>query len=473
MATTLSASWPTRAAAELERRRRDQDPTRRRRESFADWLPRVSPALNWEWRHLVLYREKLEALRAGTIKNLMVFMPPQSGKSLLGTVHFPVYWLSEEPGLRVIVGCYGQELAADFGRASRRLAREAGVTIAGERQAASDWQTPQGGRYLAVGVGSGVTGRPADLIIVDDPIKSRAEADSATHRRAVFDWLMNDLFTRGPRARRLIVLTRWHWDDPVARLLKGATAADWEVVSLPALAEEGDLLGRQVGEALCPERQTAEELERVRLERGEYVFGSLYQQRPTPRTGNMFPRDKVGEPVKAAPTGTRWARAWDKAGTKDGGKRSAGVRLGIAPDNRIVIGHVVRGQWAALERERVIKTQAAIDTAAVKIVLEQEPGSGGKESAENTVRMLQGYPVSVRVASGQGDKFSRADPFAAQWQAGNVVLVEGDWNDMFLDELEMAGPGAAFLDCMDAAALAYNELTLHTATFAPVQVIWA
>jgi predicted phage terminase large subunit-like protein len=429
--------------------------------------------LRWDWRHLVLYREKLEALRAGTIQSLMVFMPPQMGKSLLGTVHFPVHWLTEDPTLRVVVGCYGQELAGDFGRASRRLARSTGLAISDERQAASDWQTPQGGRYLAVGAGTGVTGRGADLIVVDDPIKSRREADSQAHRNAVYDWLMNDLFTRGPQARRLIVCTRWHWDDPVARLLKGATASDWEVLSLPALARAPDPLGRGVGEALCPERQTVKDLERIRLERGEYVFGSLYQQDPTPRTGNLFPRAKVGDPVKAAPAGTRWARGWDKAGTKDGGKRSAGVRLGLAPDSKVIVGHVVRGQWAALEREQVIKTQAAIDTPSVKIVLEQEPGSGGKESAESTVRMLQGYPVSVRVASGQGDKFARSDPFAAQWQAGNVVLVEGDWNDLFLDELEMAGPGAAYLDCMDAAALAYNELTLHARQFQPVQVRWA
>lgn len=463
---TLSTSWPLRAAAELERRRRGETAP----ETFEAWLWRVSPHLRWDWPHLVLYRQKLEALKAGLIQNLMVFMPPQHGKSTLGTVHFPVYWLSQERSLRVVVGSYGQELASDFGRLSRRLARHAGLPIAEDRQSVSDWQVEGGGRYLSVGVGSGVTGKAADLIIVDDPIKSRQQAESPLYRNRVQDWLHNDIYTRGPQARRLFTLTRWHWDDPVGRILKSETAGDWEVLNLPALAEENDPLGREVGQALCPDRLTQEQLERIRLERGEYVFASLYQQRPAPRGGNTFPRGKV-DVVKAAPAGTRWCRAWDKAGSREASaKRTAGVRIGIGPDQLVYVGHAVAGRWEALERESTIKATAQVDGVALPIAVEQEPGSGGKESAQSTVRMLQGYTVTIRPASGDGDKFARADAFASQWQAGNVRLVEGAWNEPYLDEMEMAQPGATLLDYMDASAIAYNYLTLHHAGIGSARV---
>lgn len=147
-------------------------------------------------------------------------------------------------------------------------------------------------------------------------------------------------------------------------------------------------------------------------------------------------------------------RYWDKAGTEDGGCRTAGVRLRRAGPLFIVVD-VVLGQWGALERERVIHQTAQMDGPDVKIRLEQEPGSGGKESAEATIRMLIGYDIAAKTVT--GDKVQRANPFAAQCQARNVKLYRGDWNKAYLDELH-AFPESKYKDQVDASSGAFNEL---------------
>jgi predicted phage terminase large subunit-like protein len=148
-----------------------------------------------------------------------------------------------------------------------------------------------------------------------------------------------------------------------------------------------------------------------------------------------------------------------------GSKFTAGV-LGAWDGELFYIEHIVRGRWEAAERETVIEQTAAADAQTygrygVDIWMEQEPGSGGKESAQNTVRRLKGYRVHAELAS--GDKFDRADPLAAQQNAGRCRIVAGEWNRAFLDEMEAARPGALYLDQMDAAAGAFNKLVLKRA----------
>lgn len=431
--------------------------------TFRQWNERVTPTWRWDWPHIVLLQETLDRVLAGEIEKLIIQEPPRHGKSETATVRFPVYALECSPAIRVIIGAYNTTLAAKFGRKARKVAESTGMPLAEDRAAADDWETTEGGGVRSVGVGSGITGQGGDLIVIDDPVKSREEAESPTYREAVWDWYTNDLYTRRePGARMIVIMTRWHEDDLVGRILASEDAPHWTVLTLPALAEPNDPLGRPEGAALCPDRYDEEALASIRLVMGEYAFGALYQQRPSPRTGNMFPRDTV-EIIDAIPAGVaRRVRYWDKAGTKDGGKFSAGVRMAYVPlgnvigQGSIIVEDVVRGQWSSEGRNAVMQQTAKMEPG-VRQKIEQEPGSGGKESAEFSVKLLAGSAVDVDRVT--GDKVTRADPLSSQWQAGNVKLLRGEWNKAFLDEMEKA-PNGTFLDQMDAAAGAFNDLML-------------
>ena len=148
-------------------------------------------------------------------------------------------------------------------------------------------------------------------------------------------------------------------------------------------------------------------------------------------------------------------RSWDKAGTAGGGAYTAGVLMHKLRDGRYVIEDVIRAQLGALDREKRIRQTAEVDGYRTKIVIEQEPGSGGKESAQSTIRMLSGYNVTADRVT--GDKETRAEPYAAQVQGGNVMLVRGGWNRPFLDEHE-SFPAGRYKDQVDAAAGAFAHL---------------
>ena len=467
MTAVMAAPLALRARAALELRRRRTAPL-----SFADHLALTAPHLCWDWPYMRAMIAGLDAITEGTVDRDATFLPPRHGKTELRTIRYAAWRLERDPALRLIVAGYNQSFAERFSRRIRRLVRERRVAISADKDTAADWETEAGGGVRAVGVGSGVTGHGADLLIVDDPVKSREEAESPTYRDRSWGWWADDLMTRlEPGGAVLLTMTRWHWDDLAGRVLGGPDAAHWPTLTLPALAEEGDPLGRTIGEALCPDRYPVDALHRIREGMTEYSWSALYQQRPTPRTGNLFPRDKVWPPVEPheVPEGTRWCRGWDKAGTQDGGKRTAGVLIGRAPNGRWFVGHVVKGQWALAERENRIKQTAMEDGPATLIELEAEGGSGGKDSAALTVQMLAGY--SVRATHPTGDKVTRADGFAAQWQHGNVALVRGDWNRDYLDELELF-PSGKYLDQADASALAFNRLALDGGPWQTTRVIW-
>jgi len=174
--------------------------------TFADWLLHISPELHWDWPYIRYVREHLDRITSGKIHKLMIFMPPQHGKSALATIRYPVYRLERNPALRIIVGAYNQFLSEKFSRQARRLASYR-MQLSPERTAAYDWETQQGGGMRAAGVGSGVTGIGGDLIIIDDPVKSREEAESQAYRDRVWDWYSNDLYTRqGPDAAFILIM---------------------------------------------------------------------------------------------------------------------------------------------------------------------------------------------------------------------------------------------------------------------------
>jgi predicted phage terminase large subunit-like protein len=225
---------------------------------------------------------------------------------------------------------------------------------------------------------------------------------------------------------------------------------------LPAIAEQpvSDYDQRQPGAALWPGRFDLDELQKTRLSLGSHEWNALYQQRPTPPGGGMFQREWFSI-VNAAPVDAARCRYWDKAGTEGAGDWSCGVKMVRDQDGAFYIEDVVRGQWSALARERIMRQTAEMDGGNTSIGVEQEPGSGGKESAESSIRNLAGFPVYAEKVT--GDKATRAMPFAAQCEARNVKLVRGSWNSAYLDEL-CSFPYGSHDDQIDGSSGAFAKL---------------
>lgn len=247
-------------------------------------------------KHLRFLARKLQEVEQGKIKRLMVFMPPRHGKSELISKKFPAWYLGKHPDHEIILATYGAELSYDFSRIARETLRRNralfGVELDDKSQAVQRWgiKDHRGG-MVAVGVGGPITGRGFHIGIIDDPVKNREEANSETIRNKTWEWYRSTFRTRAyPDAAIILVMTRWHEDDLGGRLLQ-EQEGDWEVIRLPAVAEDNDLLGRAPGDPLWPERYTLSELEGIRRDIGSHEWLALYQQRPTAPGGNLFKRE--------------------------------------------------------------------------------------------------------------------------------------------------------------------------------------
>lgn len=425
---------------------------------YSDWLRRVSPEFSWGWRHLDHVRDHLADVTLGACRRLILSMPPQHGKSEGLTVRYPVWRLCRNHRLRVAVGAYNQTHANRFSRKSRKLARDL-LPLSAERKAANEWETAAGGTFVAVGVGAGITGLPVDLLAIDDPVKNREEADSPAHQERVWEWYMDDLTTRLQHgAPVILVMTRWHAADLAGKILASEDGPNWRYVRLPAIAEDGDPLGRAPGEPLCPELHPLADLEEKRRVMGE-GFTGLYQQLPVPRGGLFFRRDwfkVVPEPFGGRP---RRVRYWDlAAATKDTSCYTAGV-LVAAQDGRYRVEDVVRVRLPPAERNEMMRRTAEMDAGRPgfeRTWFEEQPGAAGIETSQALIRSLAGLPVrSDRVT---GSKQSRAEPLADAARGGLVEVVDAHWTAAYLSELA-SFPRGQFADQVDSSSGAFNKLT--------------
>jgi len=399
----------------------------------------------------------------------MVFEPPRHGKSELVSRLFPAYYLYRHPERFVGIASYGADLAYTLSRAARENFQRAGGQLSKAAAAVKYWLTRAGGGLWAAGVGGPATGKGFHLGIVDDPIKDAQEAASSTIRSRNKDWYGSVFATREePGGAIVIVQTRWHEDDLSGYLLQleADEPEHWYIVNLPAIRDASDEATfpatctvhadwRQDGQPLCPERYSLDRLKKLAKRIGGYFFGALFQQRPRPRDGGMF--SGVAEIVDAVPAGARRTRYWDKAGAAPG-KGDWTVGALIAHDEGITyIEDIERGQWQAAERNAKIKETAELDRqryGQIKTYVEQPPGDG-VEATGAIIKLLQGF--SAYADPIRGKKEERAEPLAAQWQAGNVKVVRGAWNRVYLEEMR-AFPTGANDDQVDASASGYNKL---------------
>lgn len=420
------------------------------------WLKAVTPYYNWDWLYLLYIQDRLNAITAGHLKKLMIFIPPRHGKSEMCTIRYPVYRLEQNPAMHVVIGAYNATLANKFSRRARKIGATR-FALSEERKAVEDWETAQGGGLRAVGVGGGITGQGGDLIVIDDPIKNREEAESIAYRDRVWDWYSNDIYTRlEPGAAIILIMTRWHMDDLAGRILASDDARNWEIVTLPAEAEAGDLLGRAIGEPLNPDRYGLEALHSIKTVLGrDYV--SLYQQRPQPREGGMF-KYHWFKLVDAVPAGGVRVRWWDKGATEGGGDYTAGVLICYV-NHQWFVEDVIRGQWSFGERDAIIRATAQRDKEKYGFVTywgPQDPGQAGKVEAAAFMSLLAGYEVHTQPET--GSKETRAAPLSSQCEAGNVFVLKADWTQGYLNEM-CEFPSGAHDDQVDASSGAFSKLS--------------
>ena len=312
--TSNSQISPAEAAQELLKRRG----ARRSLASFIRYLDiGFTPAAH----HLRLIAE-LEAVERGEVKKLMVFMPPGSAKSTYSSVLFPPWFLGRNAQTSVL-GCSNTtDLAESFSRRVRNIVNGPGYRacfgfgIAEDAAGAGHWETTRGGEFFAAGVGAAIAGRRADLGLIDDPIKTREEADSERIRQKHWDWYLNDFLPRlKPGARQILIQTRWHEDDLGGRILE-REANEWRIIKLPMLADVADPVGRAPGERLWPEWFTDTMIETARLDTRSW--NALYQQNPVPDEGDYFKRENLSE-YDNPPTDMRIYGASDYAVTEGAG----------------------------------------------------------------------------------------------------------------------------------------------------------
>jgi predicted phage terminase large subunit-like protein len=421
---------------------------------YVDWYKTTIPPTYDLPKHIRFLCSVVQDVIDGKLKRVAISTPPGHAKSDTITRRLPNYWGPRKPKDAIVMTGYSQRFAdKNLSYPARELARELGILA--NATAMDEWEFIGGARLIARGVGSAPTGiNPISLLIADDPIKDRAQAQSEIERENQWQWWTGSIVQRfWPETRAIVIATRWHEDDLIGRL-KATNDGTWTFINLPAIAEEDDVLGRKPGEALWPEKKPIEFLEEQRRAMGDYDFEALFQGNPTPREGARFKVSMI-EIVDAIPAGLKKARAWDMGASLDGDLSSGGKMEGPDQDGIYYITDVVRGQWEPSERNRVIRQTAELDGKEVRIRGPQDPGAAGKESAQTFVRLLAGFNVHTEPVS--GDKELRADPLVAQVNAGNVKMLRGDWNRPVLEVLRQF-PNGKHDDDVDALADAFADL---------------
>jgi predicted phage terminase large subunit-like protein len=423
-------------------------------------------------------------MKNGERPKLLIEAPPQHGKSR--GLHDGIGWFSgQDPDLKTIYGSFSDELgttantilqrAMDTDKYRRVFPGTRIPSLSGRgdegysRNSTLIEYVGRKGSFRNTTVRGQVTGKTLGLGVVDDPIKGREEAQSKLQRDKAWNWLMDDFFSRfSDDAGFIMTMTRWHVDDPAGRWL--LHFPETRVLKYPALFEPTPAAWRNdaydpraKGEPLFPEYKSKPFLMERKKSYTVTSWQSLYQQMPIVAGGGMFPIEKFAarDAWPAREDVDRSIRYWDKAGTEAGGAYTCGVLMHKLTDGTFAITDVKRGQWTSLDREKQIKatTEAdRVDWGRVETWIEQEPGSGGKESAERTVAMLAGFPCYIDKVT--GSKEIRAEPYAAQVQAGHVRLTgKGQWKQEFIDEHEVF-PTGKYKDQVDAAAGAFNKLVV-------------
>ncbi len=409
---------------------------------------------------------------------VILLTPPRHGKSSLISQYTPAWWLGNSPDERVLLTSYSDRFAALWGRRARDIFWEYapqvfGLSARSSHAATDDWGiSGHVGTMATAGTGGTITGRGADLLIVDDPVKDAREAESETQRERVWDWWQSTAASRlEPNGVAIIVMTHWHQDDLAGRLMREMKngGEQWTVIRMPAIATQPEVWSdgswswsRNIGDALWPKRYDVERLEAIRKRSGSKWWNALYQQMPAPPAGTMAQRQWFPV-VEALPShGLVRCRFWDCASTeKSRGSKdpdwTVGALVAWMPDKKVAfIEHIIRFRGTPGKVNDVIIQTAKADGRHVIIREEEEGGSAGKAVTDARKKALAGFRYKGIKATGA--KESNWEPMLIQAEAGNIAMLAGEWNRAFLDEAMSVPQGHD--DQMDAVSGAFNALTL-------------
>jgi predicted phage terminase large subunit-like protein len=413
----------------------------------------------WEPYPYLVYASRIvsKAIYEGGAR-IIINMPPRHGKSQTFSRWLSAWFLDLWPNKNVILAAYGDSLASDQGRFVRDAMNQSSVCRTKIRQdvsRASRFMTFQGGGMVTSGVGGPITGRGANLLICDDPYKNIEEASSVTVRRRIEEWFESTFVTRvEPDANIVLIMTRWNEQDLTAYLTLGSDSP-WQVISMPAIAMQDDILGRKEGDALCPSRFDVNALNQIKRSVGSRVWSSMYQQQPVPEDGQVFYRD--------------WFKLFDEPWTKyDGEIHSWDFTFDGKKDSDFVVGQrwLYRGAEKMLVHQIRRRMGFSDSLTAIRLMKEQFPNVGAilvenKANGPAIIDTIRREITGVVPITPIEGKVQRARSTEPQWEAGQIwtpTPKRYPWAQAYIDEL-ISFPNGTNDDQVDAMSQAIYYLT--------------
>jgi len=445
---------------------------------------------NWHIEFLCRELEQLAervAARQPREYDLIINVPPGSTKTITCSIMFPVWCWTKWYWMRFITASYSATLSLEAAEYSRDLVRSPEfqklypeIDIKQDKDVKSNFKIVKkitrsfgresqilvGGSRFSTSVGGSLTGFHGDILVVDDPLNPEQSA-SDTELRKANRWCSQTLSTRKTNKAvtpTVLIMQRLHQDDPSGHML-AKLKTNIRHISLPGEAKNyrkqvkpAELYKNYKDDLLDPKRMSWPVLSDMEADLGQYGFAGQVGQLPVPPGGGMFKVDHFSM-MSAMPSANHISstvRYWDKAATKEGkGAFTAGVKISRLTNGFFVVEDVRRGRWDTHERESIIKETAIADGPKCDIWIEQEPGSGGKDSADGTLRNLAGFRAYKETAT--GDKADRADPFSVQVNNGNVALLTALWNHEFIEEYRYF-PFGTYMDQVDGGSGAFTKV---------------
>ncbi|MEH7214769.1 phage terminase large subunit [Priestia megaterium] len=448
------------------------------RRSYKDYVEYVHHGHYTHFRHTQLICNELQPIVDGEQRFIIIEMPPRHGKSMTVTETFPSFFIAKNPNRRVITAAYSDGLATKFGRVNRNKFKEFApelfnVRISDSNSATKNWGVEgYTGGMIATGIGGSITGQGADLMIIDDPIKNAKEAASQTIRDSIWNEWESTLSTRLHNgASVIVIMTRWHEDDIIGRLLD-RSPRNWVRLRLPAIAEdEDDLLGREIGEALCSELGFDEQwAEAKKSEVGSRTWASLFQQRPSPAGGNIFkrhwwkfyvPTEEIRAKLKLPKEVAVLPKLLDKQ------VQSWDCTFKDSSSSDFVVGQVWGKRQAnsylldqIRDRLNLPETLKAIRNMTAKWPNAKAKYVEDKANGPAVIQMLQDEISGLIPVNPEGGKEVRANAVSPEVESGNVYLphpLYAPWVTELIDETT-AFPNGKHDDMVDSLTQALVKL---------------
>lgn len=438
------------------------------------WSSSIPEKPVWNW-HIKYICHELQAVaervfaREPKKYDLIINVPPGSTKSTICSVMFPIWVWIRDPVIRSLCSSYSGDLSLDLSVKSRDLMKTKrftelfpNVKVRQDLDSKGYFGNTEGGRRYSTSTSGTATGMHGHFLIIDDPINPRGAISEAALKECK-EWYDQTFSTRKIDKKvsvTLLIMQRLGLEDLTQHLLEKKNVK-LKHICLPAEDEyeikPAKLKKYYKNGLLDPVRLDRDVLDEQMANLGGLSYAGQFGQSPRRSEGNLFLENR-GKIVDELPSPVEKAvRYWDKAGTEGGtGAQTAGTLLARLQNGQFAVLDCITGRWSSERREQTILDTAALDGLPVRIVVEQEPGSGGKESAEGTVKRLQGYIASADRVT--GDKILRAHPWSIVWNQGNVVILNRPWTQDYINE-HLFFPRGKTKDRVDSSSGAFASLT--------------